>query len=272
MSKIRNGIKLFIPPILLQFLSSPRKPHITNEGVFKNFDEVFKHYQNSTNYDAQDSLQEAADKAAKELQNLEAGNHPNISYELIRLNILSYLTAGLSKEKLSVLDIGGGFGASFLNMLSTCPSTAVDFFVAELPETTTKAKEIFQNYDNIKFIEEMPSPDQHEFDIVNFGSSLQYFPNYSETLTSCAQYQADYIVISDTPMGPAETFVCAQVNMADRTIPRWVFNLEEITSTMRDNGYQLIHKSVNYYEFHNFSNYDGKEAQSEQYNLIFKRS
>lgn len=101
-----------------------------------------------------------------------------------------------------------------------------------------------------------------------FGSSLQYFENYRNILIETISLNPDYIVITDTPMGSMNTFVCAQVNMKDIVIPRLVFGLEELLEFFKSEGFDLIHKSYMYYPFHNFDNYNPPYSNSLHTNLI----
>jgi len=271
--KIKQFIRLFLPPIRIKLFRGPDKKPITFEGIFCEFGEVLEKYQNSTNYNSNQSLIDLEVEAIQELSNLEASLPPNLSYNLIRRNVLTFIVSMISGNNISLLDIGGGLGTTYLDLKYSSPNKIIDFTILELPDTAKIGSKIFRKHSNVKFITDFPSDKMNEFKIVHFGSSLQYFNDYKKVLKSCALLKPELIVLSGTAAGKALTFVCAQVNMENKTIPMWVFNLDEIVDFMEALGYFIIHKSISYYAFHNFLNYSGEdEANTQIYNLIFKQN
>jgi len=271
MDKVRKICKLFLPPIITNLAKKPYKEPVTYEGTFESFSEVGNVYKDTVDYDNSDTLIEIKNRALEEVRNYKNGEPPTLSYELIRVNLLSIISSVISKKELNFLDVGGGLGTSYLNLLYSSPDKINNFTILELPETVEIGRDVFKDYANLKFIDSISPNENDSFDIIHIGSSLQYFEGYKKLIGDCCELKPEFIAIVDTAMGPAPTFVAAQVNMVNRTIPRWVFNIDEIADFMDDHLYDLIHKSVNYYSFHNFSNYSGAEGATQKYNLIFQR-
>ena len=111
-----------------------------------------------------------------------------------------------------------------------------------------------------------------KYDLVYFGSSLQYFEDWKAMIHMAVSSNPKYILISDTTVGDIETFVCAQVNDTRTVIPRWVFGIAELDELFINFGYKRILRTTNYYPFHNFYNYDGEHRNIEHANLAFMRN
>ena len=271
LSTIKKIIKSITPPILFS-LFRKNESHLTYEGVFKKIEDVYAHYKTLKVYHTEDSLNNLNEAFKKMVFNLQGGKPPIISWNLARLNLLSFLILSLNKNKVKVLDIGGSLGENFLCVKFSCPDILLDYHIYE----TQKLKEIgetnVQNHtilSQLKFCSDFES--LKNINIINLGSSLQYFDDYKKTLNKVINLNSDIISILDTPMGPHSTFACAQVNEKPRIIGRWVFNLNEIINIFEEKSYKLVNKSINFYSFHNFDNYDNDAKFSNHYNLVFIR-
>lgn len=144
----------------------------------------------------------------------------------------------------------------------------MDYTILELAETAKQGSLLFRDFPDVRFASDM-SQGQIQFDVVLFCSALQYFDNYIEMIEQATRYQAKTIILTDTLMGAAKTFVCAQVNMPDRVIPMMVFNVKDIVGIFSGYEYDLQLKTISHFPFHTFSNYEGEAATTRYYNLIF---
>ncbi len=268
---LKSLIKQVTPPVIWDALRSrivSTRPAVTYEGQFRSFEEVRLHYPDFTNYHSAASELEEVECARKKLKCFEEGRWPEDSPTLSRLNFLPTLLALYPAKTVSVLDIGGGYGETFLSLKSALPGRDVHVTVMELPSTARHAAELFRDCPDIRFVDCMPNPGER-FEAIHFGSSLQYFENYREILGRSTALEPGLIVISDTTMGDAETFVAAQVNMAGRVIPRMVFNRQEITDIIVSRGFDLLHASANYSCGIDFSNYEPPISETAHWNLVF---
>lgn len=266
-------IKQLTPPILWDALRSqivPTRAAVTYEGQFRSFEEVRAAYPDFTNYHSAASELAEAECARMKLKCFQDGKWPEDSPTLSRLNFLPTLLTLYPGKTISVLDVGGGYGETFLSLKHALPGRDVRVTVMELPSTCLHAAEIFRNDPGIRFVDRMPEAGE-KFEAIHFGSSLQYFENYREMLGCAAALNPGLIVISDTTMGDAGTFVAAQVNMAGRVIPRMVFSRAEITDIIVSQGFDLLHVSANYSCGIDFSNYEPPISETAHWNLVFGR-
>jgi putative methyltransferase (TIGR04325 family) len=269
---MKRYLKLFIPPIFLKVFKylnrNSKYDGITYHGIYNSFNEVFSNYSFSTRYNSKESTRETLKKSTIKVQKLKNNDIPTIDWNNSRLNLFtSFVSTFPPEEKIHVLDIGGGLAESFIDLKFSCPHLKLHYYVYELPEITEAGKDLEREFPNeLKFITDFKDL---KTDIILFGSSLQYFENYKEIVNDVCSLKPKHILLTDHPMGNVNTFVCAQVNMKDRVIPRYVFNLDEIEVLFSKNNYYQSLKSVNYYPFHNFNNYDGEYKKCQHYNLAF---
>jgi putative methyltransferase (TIGR04325 family) len=271
MSVIKNILSLFIPPIAFKVLSRRKKPigtdKITYEGLFDSFEAVIKSYGNQPQY----STELAQAQSLKNLRLLINLYNSKIdfvpSWSSTRFNFISSFVSGLDINDIGVLDIGGGYGETYLH-LKQATIKRFKYRVFDLPFVISQSKPELLEFEEIKFCQSLDDVDIVPH-IVYFGSSLQYFNDYKNILSEAMSYKPLFIVVSDTPMGNIDTFACAQVNMPGIVIPRWVFNQNEISLILKTEGYELIHDSANFYPFHNFNNYALNYKDIAHKNTIF---
>lgn len=270
---MKRILKLFIPPILLKIFSSRRKdshPEITYSGIYQTFDEAKADFTFGGDYHSDQSFSGLKDCARQKFQRLSNGQSPHLDWDNARYNLFTAFMANQSsKEKMTILDIGGGFGDSFIDLKFACPKLKVEYTIYELPDLIKNSDEFSSQFpEELFFTSDFSSLKP---DIILFGSSLQYFENYREVISQVTKLNAKAILLTDHPMGIVPTFVCAQVNMANRIIPRFVFNKDEIINLFNESDYDLAMNSLNYFSFHNFENYEGDYKNCHHTNLIFKR-
>lgn len=265
---------MFIPKFILKLVRnapSKKKPNITYTGIYSSFEEVYDKYPLSTNYNSEESSHEEFELACAKFKTLNNGSIPFHDSTNSRLNILpTFLSSFSGTHKIKILDVGGGFGTSYINLKFSCPQIETEYTIYELPEIVSQSSIFSQEHGELKFTSDF-STINSDFDIVLFSSSLQYFENYKEIINLVCNFKPKFILLTDHTMGIVDTFVCAQVNMKDRVIPRHVYNINEIISLFKTNNYELKLKSVNYHPFHNFFNYDGDYTNTTHYNLVFSK-
>lgn len=272
--KFKLLLKAFIPPIFLFFfriIKGQKKDmtNITYEGVFHTFSEVRDAYSETNYYHTKESIDEVIAEGRRSYQMLQNNLPPNDGMALIRHNFLPAFVSALNQGNLNILDIGGGYGTAYLNCRFSCQNINIKSTVIELPSSILEFENICPKGD-VEFAPSISSVIHQKFDITYFGSSLQYFEDFNRILDDAASLRSKYIVITDTPMGIFQTFVCAQVNMKGNVIPRLVFSIDELTAILSRGGYKLIHRSVNYYPFHNFDNYPQPISEARHMNIIFE--
>ena len=76
-------------------------------------------------------------------------------------------------------------------------------------------------------------------DLVFFGSSLQYFPDYGAVIDQTVATGADYILFSNSLIGDIKTHCSLQVNINGTGMAVWKINLDEFLDRFKDK-YRLI--------------------------------
>lgn len=244
---------------------------VTFSGEYATFAEVDAAHPAVSNYHSGSSLEGLVAQAERKLAALAKGELPDSAWGNGRENIvLSVLSTIARDSPLRILDVGGGLGSFFVNLKASCPQLRVDYTILDLPETAQQGQALFSEFADVNFIADFPEKGQ--FDVLLFGSALQYFENYRETIERTLAYNPEIVILTDHPMGIVKTFVCAQVNMPDRVIPMMVFNVVQIVRIFEDLGYRLQMRTISHFPFHNFSNYENDISKSRYYNLILKRT
>ena len=272
---IREILPVFISKII-KLRRVPNKHRFTYEGVFSSFQEVIDVHGPQPLYATQISRFESVKNVSNIIDSYSTTDLSEVTFSIkprwenTRFNIINSFVASLEKDKVSFLDIGGGFGETYLYIKSAC-NKEFDYRILELEPTVDLIQNTFKNILEVNFYTSLESVN-FEPDIVYFGSSLQYFSNYKSILLYAIGFSPQFIIISDTPMGKIDSFVSAQINMSEIVIPCWILSRYEIVSILQVGGYNLDYQSLNYYPMHNFDNFDDQYRQVFYTNLVFKKS
>ena len=272
-TNIKFILRLILPPFLLIFYKKIRgeKNHNTYEGIYKNFEDVpivTSYINENTQNDIHNEL------AALIMDFEENAYHPEAQIRSQITNLLPLLLALIDKEKISILDFGGSAGQTYIDCISKLRSKKnIDYYIYDLEETMKIGREVLSDFNhecsNINFITNIS--EIKSFDIVYFGSSLQYVSDYKSILLSVITKEPDYIFLTDNYMNKHSTYVTTQVNMPGRKMSCWIFEFDEIVSFLSKNNYSLIYSSSNFQPFHNFNNFPQKNKVVDTSNLLFKK-
>ncbi|MCX7149706.1 MAG: methyltransferase, TIGR04325 family [Rhodocyclales bacterium] len=234
---------------------------ITFDGQYQTFGEVTSANPLPPDYHSENLVDSITVLAKTRLACREQGMLPKPNWGNGRENIVSAVLSMLNKP-LSVLDIGGGVGTMYFSLKASC-DIELDYTVMELPTTCEMGRKLLPE---VKFVSGVPA---EHFDAVTFCSALQYFEDYKSIIAEALQGLPDTVILTDTPTGPADTFSCAQLNIAGRAIPIWVFNQTEIIELFEAQGYRLRMKALSHFPFHNFDNYEGNASKTYFTNFVF---
>lgn len=240
---------------------------ITYSGIYLNFGEVQNQFAIRNQYSSPEQFSITAEKAKQLLDDFGTDSFANIGWASQRLNFLPNFLAALDSEGLKILDVGGGFGETYLHVRRRT-KFKIQYDIIELEKTVEVGKELFKNDHNLNFFS-FSTHIPNKYDLVYFGSSLQYFEDWKEIIKTVLISEPKYVLISDTTVGEVPTFVCAQVNDPRTIIPRWVFNIADLDTLFSYFGYSRALRTSNYYPFHNFYNYEGEYENIEHTNLVF---
>lgn len=146
------------------------------------------------------------------------------------------------KNRLKILDIGGGIGFYYYDLHNNLSiNEGFEFHILEIEEICSVGTVFFKDTDNITFHSKLPE-DIDDFDIIHLGSSLQYIENWSFFLSKICDFKAKYIVFTDLMAGKVATYVTVQ-NYYDSKIPVNIFDIDEIIPTLKEKAYKLIYQS-----------------------------
>ncbi len=147
-----------------------------------------------------------------------------------------------TKNKLRILDFGGGLGIGYLTLIESIPNydKCIKFTIVEIPEICDIGRKLFLKERELTFLDLLPYQDK--FDLLYSASALQYIEDYQQVLKLFSGYGAEYIILSDVFAGSTPTFVTLQ-NYYGSRIPHWFWNLDELLAIFSSIGYRLIMKS-----------------------------
>mgnify|MGYP001308443196 FL=1 len=172
-------------------------------------------------------------------------------------------------EEINVLDIGGGLRPCYFT-LKYGLSQNIKCHVVEFENIVEGAKDIFGNIKNLTYSSEYPV--NKIFDVIYFGSSIQYFDDLNKIFSKIMNYQPKIIVFSYSPFAEEhETFTTGKYTSFRKFItPTKLYNINELIDFFSKNNYELKHKSL--LEVSNLPIQDSLGVKTRTYNLLFKKN
>ncbi len=211
------------------------------EGVYKGFDEAPVI---GEGFKSQRWVNQSLEKVTSLIE--QARSSASVPSTVVhRDNLLPFLASLLShgSEKISILDFGGGLGATFVSVSqSVDPKKGFEYHIVDLDTICELGTEIFKNDDRISFHSSLPD-NLPAVDIVHIESALQYVEEWKEVLGRLAGYNAEYFLFTNLSAGDIPTYATTQQYYESR-IPYWFFNLDEVVTAVTKLGYSLQFKST----------------------------
>jgi putative methyltransferase (TIGR04325 family) len=272
MPKIIRIIELLIPPIFMWgycklFKKNVRRAEKTFVGKYENFDEMHAHLKSETNYYWPEAIEQEFNTQKRLITAWNSEYPPSGTF---RTNFLPTVLALFPLGSVRVLDIGGGLNNVFEYMKFSLKEKRIHVTVFDQLLAVQNGNKLYGHIPNLTFVDILPK-DKDLFDVIYFGSSIQYFQDYCELFIKVANLNPKLIVITDSSFSVAKTFACAQVNMPGVTIPYMVINKVEMEDLARNFGYELIYQSTNTDLTNNFDSYEYPANLTRSWNLIFKK-
>ena len=184
-----------------------------------------------------------------------------------RESFLSHALTLFPSKEINVLDVGGGLRPCYFT-LNYSLTQKIKCHVIEFENIVKGAKEIYGNIQDLTYSSNYP--ENKTFDVVYFGSSIQYFDDLSGLFEKIKNYQPRLIVFSYSSFAEEhETFTTGAYTFHRKFItPTTVYNINEFIDFFSRNNYQLKHKSI--MEKIDLSFYDSLGIKSRTYNLVFE--
>lgn len=182
------------------------------------------------------------------------------------------------KGKLSALDFGGGPGAAYLSLHHVSPllTDGLTFHVFDNSRICTLGREACNGLPNIEFFDN-PNDLLSEYDLIHFGSVLQYIDDLSSLLEFVGAKRAKMILVSDAMVGVGRSFVTV-ADYYGLKHPHAFHALPDIRKLFSGVGYDLV-ATIPYipniqgrYEFYDMTNLPEDCRTETTAHLLFKRT
>ena len=174
-------------------------------------------------------------KAAKRLTDALEG--PSATSDYILIPIVMSLLA--DRNSLSVLDFGGGPGITYLSLSHIMESMfGLKYHIVDNPDICALGRSHCDGMPGLKFFERTEDLNQH-YDLVHFGSVLQYIDNLGSLLEFIATKDAKFILVSDAMVGTSRSFVTV-ADYYGYKHPHAFHTLSDMTKEFERAGYELF--------------------------------
>lgn len=188
--------------------------------------------------------------------NISENSYYNHTRDFFAVNLIS-------KKKINVLDYGSNFLACS-NLHNKIEGQHINYVLFNPFEK----KIINRNFGKIKIkcINKINTIKNKKFDIINFGSCLQYLENFDDTIKSIKFKPESKIIITATPITFAKTYYSKQLNA--KNLNQKIYSIKEIIKILKKKKFKLTFKSS-----FNFK-YSGIKKKKNTFfmNLIFLKS
>jgi len=162
----------------------------------------------------------------------------NVSYAYV------LALAARHKDRISVLDWGGGLGHYYLLGRAVLPEVEIDFHCREVPLMCAQGRQLCPE---VHFYED-DSCLEKSYDLVMINGSLGYFPNWRELLGQLSRAAKDYLFLTRVlVVEQSPSFVARQhtdVYNYNSEMLTQVFHRKEVLQTVADTGLQLVREFV----------------------------
>lgn len=254
MSKIKKFARLILPPILTKPLG-----HLSRSREIPAFERLPDGWKSVQNHNSLSWNREGVVESERARWNAfktrvnnggplgfshespDPTTTRNIAFHNIHI-IFAYVLAKAAhgKQKLSVLDWGGGLGHYYLISKAILPEVEYDYTVHEVELMCKQGKQLCSDVhfcDNDECL-------QRRYDLVVLNGSLGYFPEWKATLNKVASAANDYLLLTRIFVVDREpTFVVrhrAQDHGYQNEMYTQVFNRFELLEVMKDNGFEAV--------------------------------
>ncbi len=147
-----------------------------------------------------------------------------------------------SRGRARILDFGGGLAAGYIVLRDGLMHRLdnVSYDVLELPEVCETGEQLFDGHAGLRFLRALQEG-PGKYDIVYSASALQYVDDWQGFLGSLADFEADYILVSDALVGPIDSFVTLQ-NYYESRIAAWFVSDSQFVERLAELGYEALIK------------------------------
>ena len=177
-------------------------------------------------------------------------------------DIFSLSLIFINKKKIKVLDYGSNILA-LSNLKSKINTRFIEFSIYDPFYQKIKSIKPFK----INFINQQIKLKKKKFDIINFGSSIQYIENLNILNKQINFKTVKRILITHTPFSIKNKYVSKQTN--HKNLIQNIYTLSYIKFFFKTKGFQLIFKSRNQDKYIACKN---MKSKTYSLNLIFEKN
>jgi len=175
-----------------------------------------------------------------------------------------------SKNQISILDYGGGFGLSYYPLVDSTSKT-INYSIVEISGVCEAAKKYVNG---VSFYPTIPC--FLEFDICYIRTSLQYAEDWKGVLENMIKTNPTFLVFSDLSIGDIKTFLTLQLWGSQR-IPYWFINKAELIDFVSGLGYNVVLDEISQHiegldAFKSCKKYPKEYQITSLFDLVFERS
>ena len=145
-------------------------------------------------------------------------------------------------DDISILEYGGGDNPIFSYIKNATSKNIYSVVI----EKESFVKKFYNKIPNefkkeISYIDNINDVSEEKFDIIFFGSSIQYSNDHESLLSKMFKFNSKYIIISRTFFNLLDKdFFVIQNNIANNIFPYKMINFDNFIKFMKKNKYQLI--------------------------------
>ena len=233
------------------------------DGVYAHRREVPIHRAEFT----EELIDEMITTASGALAQWRSGLKPVLWHECLAV-VAGALSGG--RQRLSVVDFGGGIGSAFVQLISSLPpGVELDYVVVDSEEMAVKGRELFGADPRIRFVTS-PAEAPRQADIMYLNGVLPYIDDYEHLLGQLAVRQPRFILLARLAAGNVPTFASRQLNVPGRVFAYWFHNLDELIAILERGGYTLASHSYSEQQY-DLSNFPETHRIGRFRNVLFAR-
>ena len=165
------------------------------------------------------------------------------------------------------MDIGGGFKSCYFTLTRSLTQN-IKCHVIDFDNIVKSANNIFSNIKNLTYSSHYP--ENKKYDVVYFGSSIQYFEDLEGIFEKIKKFKSNLIVFSYSSFATKnKNFTTGAYTFSRKYItPTTVYNINEFIDFFSINRYTLKHKSL--MEKYDMKFKDSLDIETRIYNLVFE--
>ena len=259
------AVKLFkLFPIFFRFAYSKYILKYYWQGIYKNFSEVPP---NGKGYNSDDWAITTYISTKKSLLSYNSDSR-KVDLENLLKPVKEVLQ---SQKKIKIYDFGGGMGISYIYLKNNLPTDVdLEYHITENKAVCDYGKKIFGNDSKIIFNPEIPASTK-DFDIVYTRDAMQYVDDYKAVLNILCSMDAKYFLATKLPADAISSFVSAEVNVGQSSIPYRFFNENEFIDQVKLKGYSIVYGESEPF-YYDISNFPAEYRIKKYAMLLFKKA